>query len=221
MLRLVRSPAVDTEGDESGFIDRLRARDERAFAELIDTHSRSMQRVARAYVSTDAVAEEVVQETWLGVLTGLDRFEGRSSLKHWIFVILANRAKTRGVVEHRTVPFAAMVARETADRFHAVDPDRFLPADHERVPHHWATPPRRWELSPEDALSHGELLGVLRAAIATLPPAQRMVIVMRDLEGFPSDEVCELLALSPGNQRILLHRARSRVRTRLEEHLAA
>jgi RNA polymerase sigma-70 factor (ECF subfamily) len=221
MLRPVRSPIIDTARDETALIDRLRAGDERAFAELVDAHARSMKRVARAHVSSDAVAEEVVQETWLGVLNGLGRFEGRSSLKHWIFTILTNRAKTRGVAEHRTVPFAALAALEAEDRSHAVDPDRFLPADHERAPHHWATPPRRWELSPEASVSHGEVLGVVRAAIATLPPVQRMVIVMRDLEGFASEEVCDLLELSQGNQRILLHRARSRVRGALEEHLAA
>lgn len=206
--------------DELRLIEQLRAGDESAFARLVDELAPGMLRVARTYVQSDAVAAEVVQETWLGMLRGLDRFEARSSLKTWIYRILINRARTRGAAEHRTVPFATLAAREADGPFNAVDADRFLPADHDRWPHHWAAPPRRWELSPEDAVSHSETLDVIRTAIDELPPMQRMVIVMRDLEGFSAEEACELLELTVGNQRVLLHRARSHVRGHLEEYLA-
>ncbi len=206
--------------DERRLLERLRAGDEAAFTELVEALTPGLVRVARTHVSTAAVADEVVQETWLGVLRGLDRFEGRSRLKTWIFRILVNRAKTRGVAEHRTVPFASLAARELDGTFAAVDPERFLPPDHDRWPRGWATPPRRWELSPEDALAHGQTLEVVRAGIRELPAMQRMVIVMRDLEGFSAEEVCEVLELAAVNQRVLLHRARTQVRNRLEEHLA-
>ncbi len=206
--------------DEAALLARLRDGDAPAFDELVTALSPSLRRVARAHVPSDAVADEVVQETWLGVINGLERFEGRASLKTWIFRILLNRARTRGVQEHRTVPFATLAGREAEEPFSAVDADRFLPADHERAPRHWATPPQRWEELPEQALQNAETLAVVREALATLPPAQRLVVTMRDIEGFPSDEVCELLDLSEGNQRVLLHRGRSRVRARLEEHLA-
>ena len=207
--------------DERRLIEQLRCGDESAFARLVDELTPGMLRVARTYVPSDAIAADVVQETWLGVLRGLDGFEARSSLKTWVYRILINRARTRGAAEHRTVPFATLAARETDVAFAAVEGDRFLPADHDRWPHHWAAPPRRWELSPEDALSHSETLEVVRAAIDELPPTQRMVIVMRDLEGFSAEETCELLELTVGNQRVLLHRARSHVRAHLEEYLAA
>lgn len=206
--------------NERRLIDQLRSGDEAAFAQLVETLTPSMLRVARGHVPSAAVAEEVVQDTWLGVLRGLDRFEGRSSLKTWVFTILVNRARTRGVAEHRTVPFATLAAQEVDERFSAVDPERFLPADHDRWPHHWATPPRRSEHDPQDAVSHAEALELVREAIGHLPVAQRTVIVMRDVEGFTAEEVCDGLGLTPGNQRVLLHRARCRVRDELERHLA-
>lgn len=209
-----------TQEQEERLVERLRGGDEAAFTELVERLTPGMLRVARSHVPSAAVADEVVQETWLGVLKGLDRFEGRSSVKTWVYRILVNRARTRGMLENRTVPFAALAARELDAPFAAVDGDRFLPADHDRWPHHWATPPRRWEFSPEDALAHAQTLEVVRTAIDALPAMQRMVIVMRDLEGFGSEEVCEVLELTTVNQRVLLHRARSRVRERLEEHLA-
>jgi RNA polymerase sigma-70 factor, ECF subfamily len=199
---------------------RLRAGDEAAFGELVDAYTPSLLRVARGFVPSAAVAEEVVQETWLGVLRGLDRFEGRSSLRTWIFRILVNRARTRGARERRTVPFASLAADEAAGDFHAVEPDRFLPADHDRWPHHWASPPTRWDEAPDDAAQHAETLALLRAAIDRLPPAQRMVIALRDMVGCAAGEVCEALDITDANQRVLLHRARSRVRAALEEHLA-
>ncbi len=165
------------------------------------------------YVPSRAVAEEVVQEAWLGVLQGIDRFEGRSSLKTWVFRILLNRAMTRGVRESRSVPFAALAAREMGPEDASVDPDRFFSDGA------WRSPPRRWEDSPELKVYSDETLAVARAAIDRLPTAQRLVITLRDLEGFPSDETCNALDISETNQRVLLHRARAKVRVALEEHL--
>ena len=220
MRRAVSLAEHDATFAERRLLQRLRGRDEAAFGELVSDRTPGLLRVARSYVSSQAVAEEVVQETWLGVLRGLDRFEGRSSMRTWIFRILINRAQTRGAGESRTIPFAALTARELCAGLTAVDPERFLPADPDRWPHHWAAPPRRWETSPEDALAHSETLRLVREAIDGLPSTQRMVITMRDLEGWPSEEVCEVLGVSAANQRVLLHRARSVVRTALEEHLA-
>jgi RNA polymerase sigma-70 factor (ECF subfamily) len=197
--------------DDAELVERLRARDERAFADLVEAWSPSMLRLARMHVPSQAVAEEVVQEAWLGVLQGIDRFEGRSSLKTWVFRILLNRAMTRGVREARSVPFAALAAREADEP--AVDADRFTRDGA------WASPPRRWEDSPELKARSDETLAVARAAIEKLPPMQRLVITMRDLEGFPSDETCNALDITETNQRVLLHRARAKVRAALEEHL--
>jgi RNA polymerase sigma-70 factor (ECF subfamily) len=199
-------------------LTRLRAGDEAAFADLVHMWTPSLLRVALMYVPSRAVAEEVVQETWLGVLNGLDRFEGRSSLKTWIFRILVNRARTRGERERRTIPFAAMASREADDEFTAVDADRFVGPANEGF---WATPPRRWETDPERALESAETLELVKAAIAKLPEAQRTVITLRDLEGWSSEETRNALEISETNQRVLLHRARSKVRAALEEHLAA
>ena len=219
MRRAVSLAEHDATVAERRLLQRLRGRDEAAFGELVSDRTPGLLRVARSYVSSQAVAEEVVQETWLGVLRGLDRFEGRSSMRTWIFRILINRAQTRGAGESRTIPFAAVTARELSEGLTAVDPERFPPADHDRWLHHWAAPPRRWDTSPEDALAHSETLRLVREAIDGLPSTQRMVITMRDLEGWPSEEVCEVLGVSAANQRVLLHRARSVVRTALEEHL--
>lgn len=201
--------------DDAEVVQRLRARDEPVFAELVERWSPSMLRLARMYVPSAAVAEEVVQEAWLGVLQGIDRFEGRSSLKTWVFRIVLNRAMTRGVRESRSVPFAALAAQEAGADEPAVDADRFARDGA------WASPPRRWEESPELKARSDETLAVARAAIDRLPPMQRLVITMRDLEGFPSDETCNALDISETNQRVLLHRARAKVRTALEEHLGA
>jgi RNA polymerase sigma-70 factor (ECF subfamily) len=179
----------------------------------------SMLRVAQMYVPSRAVAEEVVQETWLGVLNGIDRFEGRSTLKTWIFRILVNRAKTRGERERRTVPFASLASQEMAEDFEAVDADRFVPPDAAEGALSWAAPPRRWQDSPESSLSSKETLAVAEAAIEKLPPMQRLVITMRDLEGWDGPSVSNALEISETNQRVLLHRARSKVRAALEEYL--
>jgi RNA polymerase sigma-70 factor (ECF subfamily) len=203
--------------DEQRLIESLKAGDERAFASLMDEHSSSLLRLATTYVGGRAVAEEVVQETWLAVIKGLDRFEGRSSLKTWIFRILTNTASTRGERERRMMPFSAL-ARE--DEESSVDQDRFFPPDHARYPDHWAIGPTAWE-TPEDGLLSGETREVILAAIEELPEAQRTVVTLRDIEGWPADEVCDALEVSEGNQRVLLHRARSKVRTALERHLGA
>ena len=178
-----------------------------------------MIRVALAYVPSRAVAEDVVQETWIAVIRGIDGFEGRSSLKTWIFRILTNVAMRSGARERRSVPFAALGAAEDTGE-PSVDPGRFLPADHEHFPGHWAIMPVRWP-TPEEGLLAGETRAVIAAAIAELPKAQRTVIALRDIEGWSSEEVCEALEISAGNQRILLHRARSRVRTAIERYYGA
>jgi RNA polymerase sigma-70 factor (ECF subfamily) len=194
---------------------RLRAGDERAFETLVERHYATMLAVARHYVASRAVAEEVVQEAWLGVLKGLDRFEGRSSLKTWILRILVNIARTRGAREARAVPFASLTPDgEEA----AVDPERFRgPGD--PFPGHWRAYPDDWRRLPEEALAERETLEVVITAIGELPPPQRIVITMRDIQGCSSDEVCDALQVSEGNQRVLLHRARSKIRSALERHL--
>ena len=200
---------------EVELVARLRAGDEQAFEALVARHYRTMLAVAQTYVKTRAVAEEVVQDAWLGVLQSLDRFEGRSSLKTWILAILVNKAKTRGVREDRAIPFASL-ARE--DDEPAVEPERFRGPD-DPFPGHWRAYPADWSASPEIAAEDRETMQATMRAIAELPPAQRTVIRMRDIEGYSSDEVCDALEVSPANQRVLLHRARSRVRAALEDHL--
>ena len=223
-FRLVtREPTAVPEEDERSLIGRLRARDEAAFVELVERWTPTMLRVARGYVATQTAAEEVVQETWLGVLNGIDRFEERSSLKTWVFRILSNRAKTRGVRDKRSVPFSSLVSAE-AEGGPTVDPARFRPPDHPRA-YHWNVAdgfgPADWGETPEDRVLSRDGLRAVRSAIEALPEAQRAVITLRDVEGFPSEEVCELLDISAGNQRVLLHRARAGVRAALEQELAA
>jgi RNA polymerase sigma-70 factor, ECF subfamily len=200
---------------ERALVEALRAGDETAFRMLVEELTPSMLRLARLYVSSAAVAEDVVQEAWLGVLRGIGRFEGRSSLKTWIFRILTNTAKTRGVREGRSVPFSSLAAED--DDGPSVDPDRFLD-DEARFPGHWASPPQRWEGA--ERLVARETLEVIEREIAKLPPAQAAVITMRDIEGLDSEEVRNVLDISETNQRVLLHRARSRVRRALEEYMA-
>ena len=209
-----RAESADPDAD---LVARLRAGDEAAFAELIDRYGASMLRVARLHVRDRAVAEEVVQETWLAVLNGIERFEGRSSFKTWLFRILSNRAKTRGEREGRSVPFSAIAATDAAaDGEASVDADRFQGADAQRWPYHWSAPPRAW--TQEKALER-ETLGVVKEAISELPDTQREVIRLRDVEGWSAGEVADALEISDVNQRVLLHRARSRVREALESYL--
>jgi RNA polymerase sigma-70 factor (ECF subfamily) len=198
----------------------LRAGDEAAFMSLVDELGPSMLRLARQFTPSRAVAEEVVQETWLAVLNGIDRFEGRSSLKTWILRILVNRAKTRGTRERRTVPFAALAAAEAEGDFAAVEPERFNPADSAGAGG-WASPLPRWETLPEGAAESRETLAAAHAAIDELPEMQRTVILLRDVEGWDGPQVSNALDISETNQRVLLHRARSKVRAALERHFAA
>ena len=201
--------------DDAALVAALRAGDEQAFVTLVDRYNASMLRIARLYVRTPAVAEEVVQETWLAVIQGIDRFEGRSSLKTWIMRILANRARTRGAREGRTVPFSALASADAASGEPSVEPERFHARDDGRWPYHWAAPPRDW---PEERLLAGETLQVIGGALEELPESQRAVIRLRDVEGWDAEEVCEALQISPGNQRVLLHRARAKVRAALERY---
>ena len=205
--------------EEQRLLERLRGGDEAAFVALIERHHSAMIRLAMVYVSRRAVAEEVAQETWLAVLQGLDRFEGRSSLQTWIFRILTNRARTRGEREGRYVPFSALAGADD-EAEPAVDPDRFLPADHPRWPHHWAARPSSWSAIPEERFLSQETRHYIQEAIAALPSNQQTVIVMRDIQGWTSEEVCNVLNISETNQRVLLHRARSKVRRALEHYLS-
>ena len=200
---------------EAQLLEALRAGDEAAFAQLVREYQPSLVRVARIYVSTQAAAEEVAAETWLAVLKGLDRFEGRSSLRTWIFRILTNIAKTRAQRDGRTLPFSALQDPGRVPEA-ALDADRFLDPEHPRWPGHWAVRPEPW---PEDALVAAETQAVVAEAIEALPPAQRAVISLRDVEGWSSEEVRNALELSETNQRVLLHRARSKVRRALESYL--
>ncbi len=200
-----RAPILDE--DDRRTVAALLAGDERAFEALVRRYHSSLLRVAMSYVRPRSAAEEVVQETWLGVLRGLPTFAGRSSLRTWIFRILVNQARTRGVRERRTVPFSAL-----GDGDPAVDPERFLPNGA------WATPPAAIAGLPEAALLGADARAHILAAIDELPPSQRDVITLRDVEGFTAADVREALELTEGNERVLLHRARARVRARLEPY---
>jgi RNA polymerase sigma-70 factor (ECF subfamily) len=219
MLEQALDLTIDSGADDADLVRALRAGDEAAFIALVRRHHAMMLRVAQGYVRTQAVAEEVVQETWCAVLAGIDRFEGRAALKTWIMRILVNRAKTRGQREARCVPFSALGGVDD-DEGPAVDADRFLPADHPRYPNHWAAAPAEWSQLPDERLLAAEVQERIRSAIAALPRRQQAVISLRDVEGWSPEEVCELLDLSEGNQRVLLHRARSHVRAELERYFS-
>jgi RNA polymerase sigma-70 factor (ECF subfamily) len=206
--------------DDAELVQALRDGDEDAFRRLIDEHGPSLLRIAMGYVRTHAAAEDVVQETWVGVLKGIDGFEGRSSLRTWIFRILSNTAKTRAARESRATPFSSVAGGAGDSGDPAVDPERFLPSDHETYPGHWAIPPSSWA-TPEQGLLSGEVREVILAAIDALPSSQRVVVTLRDVEGYRADEVCEVLELTEGNQRVLLHRGRSKVRAALERYFDA
>ena len=195
----------------------LRAGDEVAFASVVSKYHGSLLRVAQQYVASRAIAEEVVQETWVGVIKGLDRFEGRSSFKTWIFRILANIAQTRGARESRSVAFSGLSGLEENGQ-RAVDADRFRESTH-RWGGHWSTPPRTLAEYPEAKLESKETIAALHRAIQMLPGSQQRVIWLRDVEGWSAEEVCLELSVTEVNQRVLLHRARSRVRSALEAEL--
>lgn len=203
-----RSLASDA---DAALVARLRLGDEAAYTEIVRRHHAALIRVAAAHVRSPSQAEEIAQDAWLAVLNGLERFEGRSSFRTWLFTIAANLAKTRGKRESRVLPFSAL-AREEEDREEAFDPTQFL-ADG-----HWAQHPAEWR-DPEQRLRTCETLALVEAAIEKLPEAQRTVITLRDVRGLDSAEVCRLLDLSEGNQRVLLHRARTKVRKVLETTL--
>jgi RNA polymerase sigma-70 factor, ECF subfamily len=208
--------SLEVSRDELELVRRLREGDEDAFMALVERLQPQMLRVAQMYVSSRSLAEEVVQDAWIAVLRGIDRFEGRSSVQTWIFRIVANQAKTRGQRESRSVPFSSLPRDESDEG--AVDPSWFQgPGD--RFPGGWVTFPESWSNVPEDRLLGGETLEVVRTAIEELPPKQAAVIRMRDVLGLPAGEVCNALELSETNQRVLLHRARSRVRRAVDTYL--
>ena len=199
--------------DDAALVEALKRGDDDAFASLLRRYHASLLRLAMMYVATREQAEDAVAETWLGVLNGIDRFEGRSSLKTWIFRILVNRAKTKGVRERRSVPFSSLEG-DGDEGEPSVDPGRFANAGF------WSAPPDTWEGIPEERLLSAETRAVVENAIAHLPDLQRAVITLRDVQGFTAEEARELLDLTDANQRVLLHRARSKVRARLEEYLS-
>jgi RNA polymerase sigma-70 factor (ECF subfamily) len=184
---------------------------------LVDRHGASMFRLARVYVRDRAVAEEVVQEAWIGVLRGIERFEGRSSLRTWLHRIVANLAKTRAVREARSVPFSALASADVQEEGPSVPAERFRGPD-DRWAGHWATPPEQWG-RPEHKLLSAETRARIMAAIEGLPQTQRRVITLRDVEGWSAAEVCNVLELSETHQRVLLHRARTKVRQALDDYL--
>jgi RNA polymerase sigma-70 factor, ECF subfamily len=210
----------DDFGDDALLVARLRKGDEAAFGWLLDHYDGRLRRLARTFVATPSAADEVVQETWLAVVEGIDRFEQRSSLKTWIYRILMNKARTRGVRDKRSVAFSA-IADDGSN--HGLGPtfapDRFLPPDHPEWPGHWASPPPAWDELPQERLAARETLEQVGAAIAALPPLHRQVITLRDVEQWSSEEVCTILDITAANQRVVLHRARAKVREALECYL--
>jgi len=205
------------ERSDAQLVDALRAGDEETFRVLVREWHASLLRVAQIFVPSRAIAEEVVQETWLRVLGALDRFEGRSSLKTWVFRILANTAKTRAQREGRVIPFSSLQDPARVPEA-SVDADRFLPDDHEHHPGAWSSPPRDL---PEERLLASETRARIARAIDGLPASQRAVIMLRDVQGWSSDEVCNALDITEVNQRVLLHRARAKVRNALEDYLGS
>ena len=207
-----REPQI---ADDAAVVAALRRGDEAAFTELVTSYSSSLLRLAQDFCRTRSVAEEVVQETWLAVLNGIDRFEGRSSLKTWIFRILVNKAKTRGVREARSVPFSSL---ENDNDERAVPEERFRGPDNQWAGH-WASPPRPLDGVPEHRLLGREVRERIAEALTTLPESQRVVVTLRDVAGWDAEEVCEALGLSEGNQRVLLHRGRAKLRAALERYM--
>lgn len=210
--------------EDRRMVAALRAGDEAAFTQLVRRHHAALVRVAQTYVPSQAVAEEVAQETWMAVISGIDRFEGRSSLKTWLFRILIYRARARGERERRTTPWSALALADddggTASDLAGVDPSRFRGAD-ALWAGHWAAPPRRWDGDAEARLEAGETMNVLRAVVDALPAHQREVLLLRDVYELSAADVCEALGISAANQRVLLHRARGKARAALEQYLDA
>jgi RNA polymerase sigma-70 factor (ECF subfamily) len=212
------SGATVVSEDDLRIIEALRARDEGTFTMLVERHNGALVRLATIYVHDRAVAEEVVQDTWIGLLESLDRFEGRSSLKTWLFRILLNCARARARKDSRTIPFSAAFRPEDAGGDERVG--RFFPGWVPVLGGHWTRPVADWHDEPERRALSDETRAHIQRTIDALPPAQREVIMLRDVAGFGSEEVCNALGLSDTNQRVILHRARTRVRRALEQHFA-
>lgn len=210
----VRDEVTDPDAD---VLARLRAGNEAAFAELVDRWSPAMLRIARGYVSTPQSAEDAVQDAWLGVVRGLARFEGRSSLRTWVFTILVNQARTRGAREARTVPLSELGRDDESGP--TVDPDRFQGTD-DPHPGGWkpTARPVSWEGQPEGRLLAGEALRLLESALSMLPARQRTVVTLRDVQELTPEEACEVLGITAQNQRVLLHRGRAALRKALEDY---
>jgi RNA polymerase sigma-70 factor, ECF subfamily len=215
-LALIPPEAETTLPDDQALVERLQHGDEAAFVTLVETYQALLIRLAMPYVAHRAMAEDVVQETWLGVLRGLDRFEARSSLKTWICRILVNRARTRAQRDGRLVPFSSFAASDDDGDEPAVDPSRFYDAGQHQG--HWTSMVQSWDDLPEESLLSDETRERVRAAIETLPANQRTVITLRDVEGWQAADVCATLEISEANQRVLLHRARGKVRQALERY---
>lgn len=211
----MRTEAQGLEQDDERLIGGLRAGEESAFRELVSRYHGPLRRFAVSFGATDAVADEVVQETWLAALEGIDSFEGRSSLRGWLFGIVKNQARKRAARERRSLPFSELQSPE--DDAPVIESSRFQ-GDDGCWPHHWAAPPRPWE-DPERRLASLEVRERLRKAISALPPRHRVVVALRDVEGLEPDEICELLEISDANQRVLLHRGRTALRNTLEEYI--
>jgi RNA polymerase sigma-70 factor, ECF subfamily len=207
--------------EDAALFERLRNRDESAFLEIVQRHHGALVRMAQSFVNNRAVAEEVAQETWVAVLQGIDRFEGRSSLKTWIFQILINRSKTRGVREARCINFSGMSDVNSECRYSSVDPSRLLSSDDSQNPGGWASQPQQWDMTPEQQLLSQECQSFIEEAIASLPELQKEVITLRDVQGWDNEEICGLLGITEANCRVVLHRARSRMRQALESYLGA
>jgi RNA polymerase sigma-70 factor, ECF subfamily len=205
----MRSAPTGTDPD-AALLAGLRAGDERAFAELVARHGPALLRHARTFVQSAVAAEDVVQETWLAVVTGVERFEGRALLRTWLYGIVANRARTRAVRDRRSVPFSSLAPADALDAAGGVH----RPG---RRAGRWAIAPEPW---PDEQVESEETLALVGASIEGLPPGQREVVRLRDVEGWDAAEACAALGLSAGNQRVLLHRGRARVRAALAEHLA-
>ena len=210
--------AMDAKLDEVALLNLLRQGDEMTFTQLVEQHHASLVRLARLFVHDDAVAEELAQETWLAVLQGLDHFEGRSSLKTWIFTILTNKAKTRSQRENRSFVFSDL---DNSAATPTVNSDRFKDSFAERWANHWRADaePASWESIPEEIILADETFNLIRQTIDQLPENQQAVITLRDIEEISSQEICNILGISETNQRVLLHRARARVRQTLEDYL--
>ncbi len=210
----VPMPPTDVDAQ---LVAALKRREEMAFVTLLERYQGKLLRLALVYCRTRDLASEVVQETWLAVIQGIDRFEGRATFKTWLFQILVNRARTRAVKEGRMLSFSSLAAEAEASSDPAVPASRFRPLD-DPWPNNWAVPPHSWGESSDAPLLRAETMELVKRAIAELPPAQQQVITLRDVEGWAADEVCNVLQISETNQRVLLHRARSRVRAALENH---